>query len=322
MSNSLISVIVPVYKVEKYLPKCVESIMGQSYKNLEIILVDDGSPDDCGKLCDEYAAKDSRVKVIHKKNGGLSDARNVALDVMAGDYVTFIDSDDYVANDFVESLYKLIFENGAEMSVVSLSPFYEGCGPEKESFGGHKTLLMDREFALAEMFYQKKFDTTAWAKMYKVSMFADVRYPKGWLFEDLATTYKLILKSEKIVFYGYKAYYYLLRKESIEGSAFKLAKYESCLNIVNQLEADRKKMPEKARKALNSRLVSFAFHVFIQIPKSNKKMRKTIFSFVRLNRHGVVFNSNARLKARFAAFFSYGGMSLIDLFAKYGVSRK
>lgn len=106
MLQPLISVIVPCYNVMEYLPKCVESILSQTYKNLEIILVDDGSTDSSGKICDGYAAKDNRIKVIHKKNGGLSDARNVALDVMKGEYVTFIDSDDYVANDYVEFLYK------------------------------------------------------------------------------------------------------------------------------------------------------------------------------------------------------------------------
>ena len=107
MLQPLISVIVPCYNVEEYLPKCIESILNQTYRNLEILLVDDGSPDNCGRICDEYAAKDSRIRIIHKKNGGLSDARNAALDVMTGEYVTFIDSDDYVSDDYVEYLYKL-----------------------------------------------------------------------------------------------------------------------------------------------------------------------------------------------------------------------
>ena len=111
MLQPLISVIVPCYNVEEYLPKCIESILNQTYRNLEILLVDDGSPDNCGRICDEYAAKDSRIRIIHKKNGGLSDARNAALDVMTGEYVTFIDSDDYVSDDYVEYLYKIIKES-------------------------------------------------------------------------------------------------------------------------------------------------------------------------------------------------------------------
>ena len=104
MLQPLISVIVPCYNVEEYLPKCIESILNQTYRNLEILLVDDGSPDNCGRICDEYAAKDSRIRIIHKKNGGLSDARNAALDVMTGEYVTFIDSDDYISKYFYEKL--------------------------------------------------------------------------------------------------------------------------------------------------------------------------------------------------------------------------
>src|SRR5699024_6485655 len=110
MTQPLISVIVPCYNVEEYLPKCVESILNQTYRNLEIFLVNDGSLDRSGEICDEYVVKDTRIKVIHKENGGLSDARNVALDIMTGEYVTFVDSDDYVAEDYVEYLYKLIEE--------------------------------------------------------------------------------------------------------------------------------------------------------------------------------------------------------------------
>lgn len=106
--EDLISIVIPVYKVELYLEKCIESIINQTYKNLEIIIVDDGSPDNCPKICDEYAQKDNRIKVIHKENGGLSDARNAGIDVAAGKYIAFVDSDDYVSNDYIEYMYNLI----------------------------------------------------------------------------------------------------------------------------------------------------------------------------------------------------------------------
>lgn len=130
MLQPLISVIVPCYNVEEYLPKCIESILNQTYRNLEILLVDDGSPDNCGRICDEYAAKDSRIRIIHKKNGGLSDARNAALDVMTGEYVTFIDSDDYVSDDYVEYLYKIIKESGVKLSVSSYQTFVDDSSAE------------------------------------------------------------------------------------------------------------------------------------------------------------------------------------------------
>ena len=114
--EDLISIVIPVYKVEKYLEKCVESVINQTYKNLEILLVNDGSPDNCPKICDEYAQKDNRIKVIHKENGGLSDARNAGIDVAAGKYIAFVDSDDYVSNDYIEYMYNLIKEYNTQMA--------------------------------------------------------------------------------------------------------------------------------------------------------------------------------------------------------------
>ena len=113
--KDLITIVVPVYKVEQYLDKCVNSIINQTYKNLEIILVDDGSPDNCGKMCDEYAKNDNRIVVIHKENGGLSDARNAGIEIAKGKYISFIDSDDYVTEDYVEFLYALISNNNVEV---------------------------------------------------------------------------------------------------------------------------------------------------------------------------------------------------------------
>ncbi|MBR1540013.1 MAG: glycosyltransferase [Clostridia bacterium] len=119
MEEELISIIVPVYKVEKYLDKCINSIVSQTYKNLEVILVDDGSPDSCGKMCDEWTQKDTRIKVIHKENGGLSDARNFGLDCAKGKYIQFVDSDDYIEKDMIEFLYKNLKENNADISICS-----------------------------------------------------------------------------------------------------------------------------------------------------------------------------------------------------------
>ncbi len=125
MEDKLISIIIPVYNVERYLRECIDSIIAQTYKNLEIILVDDGSSDKSGEICDEYSKKDSRIKVIHKKNGGLSDARNVALDIAKGDYIGFIDSDDYIEKDMFQILYNLAEEYNAEISSISFYKMLE-----------------------------------------------------------------------------------------------------------------------------------------------------------------------------------------------------
>ena len=149
-----ISVIVPVYNVEDLLPRCIESIMAQTKKSLEIILVDDGATDNSGAICDEYAKKDARIKVIHKKNGGLADARNVALDVMTGEYVVCVDSDDYISPTHIEGLYHLIEKYGADVSVNTFCSFYEGSSPNPSPKSA-KDWVLDGLHATEMMFYQE-----------------------------------------------------------------------------------------------------------------------------------------------------------------------
>lgn len=317
----LISVIVPCYNVEEYLPKCIDSIVGQTYKNLEIFLVDDGSPDNCGLICDEYANQDARITVIHKKNGGLSDARNVAIDVAKGEYITFVDSDDYVAIDYVESLYSLIIENDALMSITCCIPFFEGTQPV--GIGQAKTVKVFNTYdALINLFYQKDFDNSAWAKMYHYSLFkSGIRYPKGWLYEDLPTTYKLMMMCNRIAFSSYENYYYLLRKDSIEGAPFKPQKYECCIKIISQLEDNRKQMLPAIQKALDCRIISFAFHILLEIPKKQIEMRTSLFNIIKKYRIEVLLDVCARKKTRMACLLSFGGIFFVDLMGKYGKSR-
>ena len=231
MYKPLVSVIVPCYNVEQYLPKCIDSILNQTYKNLEVWLVDDGSPDKCGAICDKYAKKDTRIKVIHKKNGGLADARNVALDVKAGEYVVCVDSDDYISPTHIEGLYNLIEKYGADVSVNTFCSFYEGSSPNPSPKSA-KDWVLDGLHATEMMFYQEYFDNTAWGKMYKASLFDGIRYPKGLLFEDLPTTYRLLLKANKVVFNDEQSYFYLLRSNSIEGAAFSPHKLDSGLQLM------------------------------------------------------------------------------------------
>lgn len=320
----LISVIIPCYKVENYLPKCINSIIKQTYRNLEIFLVDDGSPDNCGQICDKYAKQDTRIKVIHKKNGGLSDARNVAIDIVKGEYITFVDSDDYVANDYVESLYKLIVENDAQMSITRCIPFVEGTQPVNvNTRQSGKVKVLDVNDALVSLFYQKDFDNAAWAKMYHCSLFkSGIRYPKGWLYEDLPTTYRLIMMCNKVVFNSYENYYYLLRKDSIEGAPFKLQKYECCIKIIRKLEREREYMLPAIQKGMDCRVVSFAFHILLEIPKKQKEMRTNLFYIIKRYRTRVLFDGCARKKTRMACLLSFGGLSFINLMANYGRSRK
>lgn len=214
MSSNLVSVIVPVYKVEQYLNRCVSSIIKQSHTNLEIILVDDGSPDRCPQLCDEWALQDSRIKVVHKENGGLSDARNVGLKKASGNYICFVDSDDYVSTKFVETLYELIHLYNTDMSAVSLKEVFS---MEQENIVSAcaGNIVFEGEAALKELFSNDTFSNYAWNKMYKRELFDNVEFPVGRKMEDLGTTYKLLMRAKKIAFSKEQLYYYFQREDSI-----------------------------------------------------------------------------------------------------------
>lgn len=216
MRNDLISIIIPVYKVEKYLNRCVNSVINQSYENIEIILVDDESPDKCPEICEEWARKDCRVKVIHKINGGLSDARNKGLELAKGCYVCFVDSDDYVAKTYVETLYGLICSKKTDISAVSLKEVFS-LEPEisKNATGEGIITVFEGKEALKQLFYNDTFANYAWNKMYKRNLFENVKFPVGRKMEDLGTTYKLLLRAERIAYSTEVLYYYFQREDSI-----------------------------------------------------------------------------------------------------------
>lgn len=219
--NNLISVIVPVYNVEKYLQRCVDSIVNQTYKNLEIFLVDDGSPDDCGAICDEYARKDKRIIVIHKENGGLSSARNAALDVAAGDYIMFVDSDDWVEPDFCMKALKMAIVHHVQIVAYGYQSFYMENGKTKKRYT-NKPRLVDSSEAIRHLILRDDvIYNYAWNKIYERSLFENIRYPFGLLYEDNAVTYKLIARAKDIYVSDAILYNYVIRKDSISGVWFK-----------------------------------------------------------------------------------------------------
>ncbi|MBR5509665.1 MAG: glycosyltransferase family 2 protein [Lachnospiraceae bacterium] len=206
--NPLISIIVPVYKVEKYLERCVESLLSQTYQNLELILVDDGSPDRCPEICDAYAKKDERIRVIHQNNAGLSGARNAGIDVAKGEYLAFVDSDDYIASDFIQSLYELLQETGCAIgqcrfAYVQGEPLKKDNNSSVHIYRGES--LMERLYGLEE---EATYFVVAWNKLYKRELFQEIRYPLGRIHEDEATTYRLFHQGKTLAFsdralYGY-----------------------------------------------------------------------------------------------------------------------
>lgn len=206
--DPLISIIVPIYKVEKYLERCVESLRNQTYGHLEIILVDDGSPDSCSAICDDYARKDNRIRVIHQDNRGLSGARNAGIDIAEGEYIAFVDSDDYVAPDYIRALYELLKESGCAIAQCRFT--YVQGEPVQEV--GDRSFRIYRGESLMEQLYGPEEEATyfvvAWNKLYRRELFEKIRYPEGRIHEDEATTYLLFHEANKLAFlnralYGY-----------------------------------------------------------------------------------------------------------------------
>ena len=208
-----ISIIVPVYKVEKYLVRCVDSIVHQTYENLEIILVDDGSPDASGSICDSFT--DPRIRVIHKENGGLSSARNAGLDIATGDYIGFIDSDDWIAPDMYETMLRMAKEEQADIVCVGNWEVDSQTGAKKLGICPEKTEVLSGEEFTGRMFLWQGCDSSVCDKLFKRSFFDTLRYPLGQLSEDVATTYKITLQAERTVLCAKPMYYYFQRPESI-----------------------------------------------------------------------------------------------------------
>lgn len=212
MRQKLVSIIVPVYKVARYLPECLDSLLNQTYRNLELILVDDGSPDECGSICDAFAARDSRVKVIHKTNGGAASARNAGLDAAAGEYICFVDSDDAVAPDYLSELMTHMADTQADITVCGFTQYTKAgkvpCG-ECENPG-----IYHREEYLRQ-FLKSWTCALLWNKMFRRGVIGDLRMEEGHRIDDEFFTYQVVLNAEKIAVFDKPLYDYRLRRSSV-----------------------------------------------------------------------------------------------------------
>ena len=224
MSNSqpLVSIIIPVYKVEKYLKDCVDSVRNQTYSNLEIILVDDGSPDRCGQMCNQYAAEDFRIKVIHKANGGLSDARNAGMRIAQGEYLCFVDSDDCIHPDAISVLLSHALRHNADIVCGSHQSFADGTLPIPEKTGCEPVLL-DRVNAMQKFVVK---DWGAWGKLYRRSVHEDILFPFRKIHEDEAIMLQLLNRCDRIVSVDDKLYFYRTREGSITAQTYSIRKMD------------------------------------------------------------------------------------------------
>lgn len=218
----MLSVVVPIYNVEDYLSECIESILNQTFKDFELILVNDGSTDNSLKICNEYLKKDERIQIINKENGGLSSARNSGIDVAKGEYIIFIDSDDLINKNMFEKMVRISIEKDADIVQCNYQKFYDNNDIEDSSIVNNELEELTPIKALYRFYDEKKSEctTVAWNKLYKTSLFKNIRYPVGKIHEDVFTTHKLFFKANKIVCIEDKFYYYRQRENSITKSKY------------------------------------------------------------------------------------------------------
>lgn len=243
VDTAKISVIVPVYKVESYLDKCISSIVNQTYANLEIILVDDGSPDNCPAMCDAWAEKDSRIRVIHKPNGGLSDARNAGIVVATGELMAFVDSDDWIAPDMYEYLYQRLTEDNSDIAACGVQMVRED-KTQSRMLTQEGNCVLNQEEAMRAIIEESWLKQPVWYKLYKTDLIRDILFPMGKCHEDVFWSYQAVGSAKKVSVSDHVGYYYLQRGGSIMGAGYSLkrldaveAKVQRCAYIQERFPA-------------------------------------------------------------------------------------
>lgn len=242
----LISVVIPVYNVEKFLPKCINCVLKQTYKNLQIILVDDGSTDGCPQLCDRFEQQDNRIEVIHKKNGGLSDARNVGIQHAKGSYLALIDSDDCVSLDYIEYLYNLLSSTDSDLSICQLKKIDENDVCYEDNINHiNKNYYIDTTYsAMRYLVKEHLIGVEACGKLYKTILFQNIKYPYGRYHEDVFTTYLIIDKCHKVSIGKEKKYYYRQRRNSIMNQSFSTKHLDAVIGNIKRCNFINKKYPD------------------------------------------------------------------------------
>lgn len=255
----MISVIVPVYKVEPYLDRCVRSIVEQTYTDLEIILVDDGSPDNCPAICDAWAERDSRVKVIHKQNGGLSDARNAGMDIATGEYIGFVDSDDWIAPEMYQILYNMLQRDQSDIAACGIKMFWEDDTPPRMlTPAGQKVL--DRESAMSAIVEERELKQPVWYKLYRHEIISSIRFPVGKYHEDVFWSYQAVGAAQRVSVTDIPCYFYMQRSGSIMGEGFSLRRLDALEACAQRQQYIEQRFPQLSEQAA----IDFCFRCIYQ----------------------------------------------------------
>ena len=292
MNEEKISIIVPVYNVEAYLEKCVESILKQTYTNLEILLVNDGSTDKSGELCDKLALRDHRIRVIHKENGGLSDARNRGIDEASSNLIGFIDSDDYIDEDMYETLYRQMLASKADLSMCGHYDVYHQI-PEKQ-VAEIKTWELMPEEAIKMVMEAKILSVTAVNKLYKKALFEQLRFRIGKIAEDAFIMVDLIHQCSKVVATNEKKYYYVHRENSITTQKFSL----KFLNVIEAYEQNAKIISENYPDLYDVAIMRLNWAYFYVLDRllvdndfKDKVLEDRLISYLKKNKRSILMDS-------------------------------
>lgn len=272
-----VSIVIPVYNVERYLHRCLNSVINQTYQNLEIILVDDGSTDNSGKICDEYAVKDNRVVVVHKENGGLSDARNVGIERIHGEYLAFIDSDDFVSRHYVQGLLDALLECQADIAFCRYLKVLDNDGFKTKPKSVKLHCFSSDEMLKNWHGKYKHIETMAWNKLYYASLFTNsgIRYPKGYYNEDVQTTHLLVNQASKIVITNQILYYYVQRKDSIMGTITDKKVTDNIMSQRIRMSFFKNNNYEEAYERLFIKLLKY--YILVYCKTDDKLTRKKLF---------------------------------------------
>ena len=309
MEEDLVSIVVPVYNVEQYLEKSINSIINQSYKKIEIIIVNDGSTDGSLEICNSFKKKDNRIEIISKQNGGLSDARNVGIERAKGKYITFIDSDDYIDDNYVEAMISSIKENDSDICIASHRVLYPNTIIDKST---KQNYVANSKEILSKMLYDDGIDVSAWAKLYKTELLSSIKYPVGRLYEDSATTYKLIDSATKICVNSVPIYNYIVRANSIANVKFNEKKFDLIKSTEEMTDYIKSKYPE-LEKGCKRRLVYAYLSTLTQLARSNekdKKAEKKLIKFIRKNGLSVLFDKKTPKRDKFGIISSFLGFKI------------
>ena len=310
MENNIISVIIPVYNVKQYIERCIDSILNQTYKNIEIILVDDGSTDGCDEICNMYAEKDKRIKVVHIKNSGVSNARNVGLKLANGNFITFVDADDYIDMTCIEKMYKLCTDEQCDIGIIGILENNE-LAKKTNASGESTNMVLSAEDALKEMLNEKYYYGNVWGKIYKTNIWKDTYFNENTAIgEDMEVLYKVLLKSNKVnVNTNERLYYYTKNRNDSATKSNYNKKWEKeiaiCENILKECRENHKNVFPFALK----RYIRINYSCIVNILTYDSK-NKEIYTELRKNilkykKDGIYnkFDLKMKVKIRLVLYF-------------------